>query len=102
MASSFRLAQESKPDELELLEQQIATLQIELDSLKNESNVFAVERRTKVENDLKAKREEADEARKSRKAQFEEVKESVTWISQQYYRAMQRQRRRRKSRGPTQ
>lgn len=58
-ASSLRLAQESKPDELESLDRQIVTLQIELESLKNESDVFSVERRTKVENDLKAKREEA-------------------------------------------
>lgn len=58
-ASSLRLAQESKPDELEALDRQIVTLQIELESLKNESDVFSVERRTKVESDLKTKKEEA-------------------------------------------
>ena len=36
------------------------TLQIEVESLKNESDVFSVERRTKIEQDLKAKREEAE------------------------------------------
>lgn len=35
------------------------TLQIELASLRNESDVFSVERRQKVEADLAAKREEA-------------------------------------------
>ena len=59
-ASALRLAQESKPDELESLERDIMTLQIEVESLKNESDVFSVERRTKIEQDLKAKREEAE------------------------------------------
>ncbi|KAF9483061.1 P-loop containing nucleoside triphosphate hydrolase protein [Pholiota conissans] len=58
-ASSLRLAQESKPDELEALDREIMTLQIELESLKKETDVFSVERRTKVENDLLIKRQEA-------------------------------------------
>ena len=59
-ASALRLAQESKPDELEALDREIMTLQIELESLKNESDIFSVERRNKVEDTLKAKHEEAD------------------------------------------
>lgn len=59
-ASSLRLAQESKPDELEGLNREIITLQIELESLKNESDVFSVERREKLEWDLTSKKEEAD------------------------------------------
>ena len=58
-ASSLRLAQESKPDELERLERQIVTLQIELESLKNETDVFSSERRRAVERELEAKRAEA-------------------------------------------
>jgi len=58
-ASALRLAQESKPDALEALEREIVTLQIELESLKKETDVFSVERRTKVESDLALKREEA-------------------------------------------
>ena len=58
-ASALRLAQESKPDELESLEREVMTLQIELESLKNESDTFSVERRNKVEQELKEKREEA-------------------------------------------
>ncbi|KAF8909848.1 P-loop containing nucleoside triphosphate hydrolase protein [Mucidula mucida] len=58
-ASALRLAQESKPDELEALDREIMTLQIELESLKNESDIFSVERRQKVETDLAAKRDEA-------------------------------------------
>jgi ATP-dependent Clp protease ATP-binding subunit ClpB len=59
-ASALRLAQESKPDELESLEREIMTHQIELESLKKEMDVFSVERRTKVEADLLIKRQEAD------------------------------------------
>ena len=58
-ASSLRLAQESKPDELEALDREIMTLQIELESLKKETDVFSVERRNKVEADLLIKRQEA-------------------------------------------
>ncbi|KAJ7103827.1 P-loop containing nucleoside triphosphate hydrolase protein [Mycena epipterygia] len=60
-AASLRLAQESKPDELEALDRAIMTLQIELESLKNESDTFSVERRSKVEADLKSKRREASQ-----------------------------------------
>ena len=58
-ASALRLAQESKPDSLEALEREIVTLQIELESLKKETDVFSVERRSKVESDLALKKEEA-------------------------------------------
>lgn len=58
-ASALRLAQESKPDELEALDREIMTLQIELESLKNESDVFSEERRARVEADLNTKRKAA-------------------------------------------
>ncbi|KIY43788.1 P-loop containing nucleoside triphosphate hydrolase protein [Fistulina hepatica ATCC 64428] len=58
-ASALRLAQESKPDELEALDRDIITLQIELESLKKESDTFSVERRAAVEANLARKREEA-------------------------------------------
>jgi ATP-dependent Clp protease ATP-binding subunit ClpB len=58
-ASSLRLAQESKPDELEALDRAIMTLQIELESLKKESDTFSVERRSAVEAEIKGKRKEA-------------------------------------------
>ncbi|KAJ7323523.1 P-loop containing nucleoside triphosphate hydrolase protein [Mycena albidolilacea] len=47
-ASSLRLAQESKPDRLEALDCAIVTLQIELESLKKESDTSSVERRSAV------------------------------------------------------
>lgn len=47
-ASALRLAQESKPDELEKRDREIITLQIELESLKHENDVFSVEQRDSV------------------------------------------------------
>ncbi|KAG6333451.1 hypothetical protein ID866_5641 [Astraeus odoratus] len=60
-ASALRLAQESKPDELEALDREIMTLQIELESLKKETDVFSVERRAKLEDDVQHKKAEAEE-----------------------------------------
>ncbi|KAH7904250.1 P-loop containing nucleoside triphosphate hydrolase protein, partial [Hygrophoropsis aurantiaca] len=60
-ASALRLAQESKPAELERLDREIMTLQIEQESLKNEGDVFSVERRAAVEELLRAKRAEDEQ-----------------------------------------
>jgi ATP-dependent Clp protease ATP-binding subunit ClpB len=60
-ASSLRLAQESKPPSLEALDRDIVTLQIELESLKNESDAVSTERRTIVEIELQGKRKEQAE-----------------------------------------
>lgn len=59
-ASALRLAQESKPDELEQLDRAMMTIQIELESLKNDMDVFSQERKAKLERDLARKREEAE------------------------------------------
>jgi ATP-dependent Clp protease ATP-binding subunit ClpB len=59
-ASALRLAQESKPEPLESLEREIMTLEIERESLKHETDVFSVERREKVDEELKQKRAEAE------------------------------------------
>lgn len=82
-ASALRLAQESKPDELESLDREIMTLQIELESLKNETDVFSVERRNKVEDALKTKRAEASSleavwnAERSKLQRVKEIKEKL-------------------------
>ncbi|KAG8830316.1 chaperone ATPase hsp78 [Serendipita sp. 399] len=86
-ASALRIAQESKPDELEALDRDIITLQIELESLKNESDVMSVERRIKVEASLNRKKRKAEklsalwhaerqrmEANKETKKKLEEAK----------------------------
>lgn len=52
-ASSLRLQQESKPEDIMKLDQRIMTIQIELESLRKESDVASKERREKLETDLK-------------------------------------------------
>ena len=82
-ASALRLAQESKPDELEALDREIMTLEIERESLKNESDVFSVERRQKVERTLQEKRELAAQltqvwqAERARLDKIKDIKERL-------------------------
>ncbi|ORZ18619.1 P-loop containing nucleoside triphosphate hydrolase protein [Absidia repens] len=57
--SKLRLQQESKPEALENLDRQIMTMQIELESLRKESDILSVERREKLESELKAKQDES-------------------------------------------
>lgn len=58
-ASGLRLQQESKPDDIMQLDQKIMTLQIELESLRKETDIASKERREKLEKDLKECQEEA-------------------------------------------
>ena len=58
-ASALRLQQESKPDAIQELDRQIMTIQIELESLRKETDVASKERRERLEQSLKAKQEEA-------------------------------------------
>jgi ATP-dependent Clp protease ATP-binding subunit ClpB len=58
-ASALRLQQESKPDDITELDHKIMTLQIELESLRNESDIASRERREKLEVTLKESQEEA-------------------------------------------
>jgi ATP-dependent Clp protease ATP-binding subunit ClpB len=58
--SKLRLQQESKPEALENLDRQIMTIQIELESLRKETDVMSVERRDKLKQDLEAKQKESE------------------------------------------
>lgn len=58
-ASALRLQQESKPDAIQELDRQIMTIQIELESLRKETDVASKERKEKLEESLKTKQEEA-------------------------------------------
>lgn len=58
-ASGLRLQQESKPESIMLLDQRIMTLQIELESLRNETDIASKERREKLEATLKECQREA-------------------------------------------
>ncbi|KAI9326810.1 P-loop containing nucleoside triphosphate hydrolase protein [Pilaira anomala] len=58
--SKLRLQQESKPEALENLDRQIMTTQIELESLRKETDVLSVERRQKLQSELEAKQKESE------------------------------------------
>ena len=57
-ASALRLQQESKPDAIQELDRQIMTIQIELESLRKESDIASKERREKLEKTLTLKEDE--------------------------------------------
>jgi ATP-dependent Clp protease ATP-binding subunit ClpB len=57
-ASSLRLQQESKPDAIQKLDRETMTIQIELESLRKETDVASKERRTKLEESLAEKQKE--------------------------------------------
>ncbi len=57
-ASALRLQQESKPDAIQKLDREIMTIQIELESLRKETDVASKERRTKLEESLAEKQKE--------------------------------------------
>ncbi|PTU22617.1 hypothetical protein P175DRAFT_0499136 [Aspergillus ochraceoroseus IBT 24754] len=76
-ASALRLQQESKPDVIRELDRDITTIQIELESLRKETDVSSRERRDKLQQDLKAKQEEAaklTEVWEKEKAEIENLK----------------------------
>ena len=58
-ASAQRLQQESKPDPIQDLDRQIMTIEIELESLRKESDVTSIEHKEQLERSLSSKKEEA-------------------------------------------
>jgi ATP-dependent Clp protease ATP-binding subunit ClpB len=58
-ASGLRLQQESKPEDIMRLDQRIMTLQIELESLRKETDVASRERREQLETSLDGCQSEA-------------------------------------------
>ena len=52
-ASALRLQQESKPDAIQHLDRQIMTMQIELESLRKETDIASKERKEKLEETLR-------------------------------------------------
>lgn len=77
-ASSLRLQQESKPDDITHLDQKIMTIQIELESLRKEKDVASQERREKLEADLKKYEEEVrglTEKWEKEKAEIDAIKQ---------------------------
>ena len=80
-ASAQRLQQESKPDAIQELDRQIMTIQIELESLRKETDVASVERKEKLEQSLQSKENEAarlTEIWNKEKSEIEAIKNART------------------------
>ena len=78
-ASALRLQQESKPDKIQQLDRQTMTIQIELESLRKETDVASKERREKLQGTLKGKQEETKtltETWDKERAEIEAVKQT--------------------------
>lgn len=76
-ASHLKLQHESKPEDIMRLDHKIMTVQIELESLRKESDVASKERREKLEKDLKAYNDQLSELNArwdKEKAEIESVK----------------------------
>ncbi|PSN73018.1 P-loop containing nucleoside triphosphate hydrolase protein [Corynespora cassiicola Philippines] len=82
-ASALRLQQESKPDAIQELDRQIMTIQIELESLRKETDIASKERRERLEENLKKKQEEVSvlnekwEKERNELQELKNVKESL-------------------------
>lgn len=78
-ASALRLQQESKPDAIQELDRQIMTIQIELESLRKESDIASKERREQLEKTLTLKQDEVGaltEKWEKERAEIDEVKKA--------------------------
>ena len=78
-ASALRLQQESKPDAIQELDRQIMTHQIELESLRKETDIASKERREKLEKSLKTKQDEVaklTEVWEQERAEIEAIKKT--------------------------
>lgn len=78
-ASALRLQQESKPDAIQELDRQILTIQIELESLRKETDIASRERRESLENTLQRKQSEAKDLTEKwdkERAEIEAIKQA--------------------------
>ncbi|PWY83057.1 P-loop containing nucleoside triphosphate hydrolase protein [Aspergillus sclerotioniger CBS 115572] len=94
-ASALRLQQESKPDVIRELDRDITTIQIELESLRKETDVSSRERREKLQGDLKVKQEEAaklTEVWEKEKAEIEGLKRAKEELEKARFELEQAQR----------
>ncbi|GAB1212637.1 chaperone ATPase hsp78 [Aspergillus terreus] len=94
-ASALRLQQESKPDVIRELDRDITTIQIELESLRKETDISSRERREKLQEDLKAKQEEAaklTEVWEKEKAEIESLKRTKEELETARFQLEQAQR----------
>lgn len=83
--STLRLQHESRPDAITQLDRQIMTIQIELESLRKEEDQLSVDRKNKLEEELKAKQAELEEFTKQwelEKQSIDEVKNAKMELEQ--------------------
>jgi ATP-dependent Clp protease ATP-binding subunit ClpB len=83
--SALRLQHESKPDAIQELDRSIMTIQIELESLRKETDQISVGRREKLEDTLKHKQEELarlTEVWESQKLELDRIKQLKSEIEQ--------------------
>ncbi|ODV85811.1 hypothetical protein CANARDRAFT_197584 [[Candida] arabinofermentans NRRL YB-2248] len=71
--SALRLQHESKPDSIQALDRSIMTIQIELESLRKETDPVSLERKSKLEEQLKIKQAELDELTEQWQSQKKEL-----------------------------
>lgn len=94
-ASALRLQQESKPDAIRELERDITTIQIELESLRKETDVSSRERRDKLQEDLKIKQDEVGkltEVWEKEKAEIDTIKRTKEDLEKARFELEQAQR----------
>ncbi|CEP61292.1 chaperone ATPase HSP78 LALA0_S02e11100g [Lachancea lanzarotensis] len=81
----LRLQHESKPDVIQTLDRAITRIQIELESLKKETDPLSIERKTALEEDLEAKRAEHSrltEVWEKEKAEIDSIKTAKADLEQ--------------------
>lgn len=84
-ASALRLQQESKPDAIQELDRQIMTIQIELESLRKETDVASKERRERLEQTLRQKQDEVKvftEKWEKERSELDEIKNAQENLEQ--------------------
>ncbi|OJJ63522.1 hypothetical protein ASPSYDRAFT_38091 [Aspergillus sydowii CBS 593.65] len=94
-ASALRLQQESKPDVIREFDRDITTIQIELESLRKETDISSRERREKLQEDLKAKQDEAGkltEVWEKEKAEIDNLKRTKEELERARFELQQAQR----------
>jgi ATP-dependent Clp protease ATP-binding subunit ClpB len=84
-ASALRLQQESKPDAIQELDRQIMTIQIELESLRKETDIASKERKEALERSLTLKQDKAGELTakwERERAEIEDIKKAKEDLEQ--------------------
>jgi len=94
-SSTLRLQHESRPDAIAQLDRDIMTIEIELESLRKEEDQLSIDRRTKLEEELKVKKAELAEYTEqweSERKLIDDIKNAKTELEQSRFDLEQHQR----------